>query len=60
MFDFVSTMMPEGNPGSLDPEQYADVLTHIFRENGYPSGDDELPADGSALQDVRIEEAPAL
>ena len=60
MFDFVSTTMPEGNPGSLDPEQYADVLAYILRENGYPSGDDELPADGSALQDVRIEEAPAL
>ena len=60
MFDFVSTTMPEGNPGSLDPEQYADVLAHILSENGYPSGDDELPADGSALRDVRIEDAPAL
>ena len=59
MFEFVSTMMPESNPGSLSPAQYVNVVAHILMENGYPSGDDELPADESVLRDVRIEEARA-
>ncbi len=59
IFDVVSTLMPEVNPGSLRPEQYADVLAYFFSLNGYPSGEEALPADAAVLQNVRIEAAPA-
>ena len=59
IFDLVSTMMPEGNPGSLSPEDYANLLAYFLRLNGYPAGEEPLPADVSALKNVRIEEAPA-
>ena len=55
VFELVSMLMPEDNPGSLSPGEYTDVLAYILRENGYPSGDTELPADASALRSVRLE-----
>lgn len=59
IFDLVSTTMPEGDPGSLSPEDYANLLAYFFSLNGYPVGEEPLPADLSALQNLRIEEAPA-
>ena len=58
IFDIVSTSMPEGNPGSLRPEEYAAVLAYVLSLNGYPSGENPLPADVAALQNLRIEAAP--
>ena len=58
IFELVSTMMPEGDPGSLSPEDYANLLAYILRLNGYPAGEEPLPADVSALQNLRIEETP--
>ena len=58
MFAFVSSTMPEGNPGSLSPEDYVTLLAYFLRLNGYPAGDEPLPAAVSALRNVRIEEAP--
>jgi len=57
-FDFVSTTMPDGDPGSLSLEDYANLLAYILRLNGYPAGEEPLPADASALRNIRIEEAP--
>ncbi len=59
IFDLVSTTMPEDNPGSLSPEDYANLLAYFLRLNGFPAGEEPLPADVSALQNVRIERAPA-
>ena len=56
MFDVVSTLMPEGDPGSLSPEEYVTVLAYFLRLNEYPAGDEPLPADVFALRTVRIEE----
>jgi quinoprotein glucose dehydrogenase len=42
LFDHVSTTMPEDNPGSLKPQQYADVVAYFLKLNGYPAGNTEL------------------
>jgi cytochrome c5 len=55
LFDLMSNTMPDGNPGSLKPEEYAAVIAFFLRENGYPEGKQELPADNAALMKVRIE-----
>jgi mono/diheme cytochrome c family protein len=55
LFLTMSTLMPEDNPGSLSPEEYADIIGYMLRENGYPAGDGDLAADASTLQDIRIE-----
>ncbi len=58
-FDLVSTTMPDGDPGSLSPEDYTNLLAYFLSLNGYPSGEEPLTADVAALRNVRIEEAPA-
>lgn len=55
LFQTISTLMPEDNPGSLSPEEYADIVGYMLRENRYPAGAADLAADASALQDMRIE-----
>ena len=58
LFDFVSTTMPEGNPGSLKPEEYASILAFFLSESGYKKGDKELPSDLESLKKIRIEPLP--
>lgn len=53
-FDFVSSEMPEDDPGSLEPKEYAAVLAYIFSVYGLPSGDAELPVDRDSLRAIAI------
>jgi hypothetical protein len=55
----MSTTMPEDDPGSLSLEDYANLLAYFLQLNGYPTGEEPLPGDVSALQNLRIEEPPA-
>jgi mono/diheme cytochrome c family protein len=43
LFAHMSATMPEDNPGSLKPQQYADVVAYFLKLNGYPAGKTELP-----------------
>lgn len=58
LFNLVSTQMPEGDPGSLQPGEYAAIVAYLLRLNGYPAGETALPANADALQQMRLE--PAL
>ena len=53
-FEFVSAEMPEDDPGSLNPEDYAAVLAYIFSVYGLPSGDAALPIDKETLEAITI------
>ena len=59
LFDTMSTLMPEADPGSLSPDAYASLIAYLFRLNGYPAGEVALPTDLAALQRVQIVESPA-
>ena len=52
LFERISKSMPQGAPGSLSPEQYADVLSFILQKNGAPGGAAELPKDTAALSGI--------
>lgn len=54
VFDFMSNAMPEGDPGSLMPEQYASIIAFFLRASGYPAGAQELSTDKADLLKVRI------
>jgi mono/diheme cytochrome c family protein len=54
MFEYISTEMPEDDPGSLDPKDYADVLAYIFSVYGLRSGDTDLPIDQELLEIITI------
>jgi S-disulfanyl-L-cysteine oxidoreductase SoxD len=58
MFDLVSSTMPDGNPGSLTPDEYASVIAYFLKETGYPEGQQELPAQSADLMKIRIESLP--
>ena len=58
LFDTISTLMPEGDPGSLSPARYAAVVAYLLELNGYPAGETPLPTSLSALQALEIVEAP--
>ena len=54
LFAIMSMTMPETSPGSLDDDDYADILAYLLRLNDYPAGDAELPADRSVLGAIAI------
>lgn len=58
LFDLISTTMPDGDPGSLKPDEYASIIAFFLRESGYPEGKDELPVDVAALMKLRINPPP--
>ena len=59
LFQSISTLMPEDDPGSLSPDEYSAIVSYLLRENGYPAGEEDLAADATALQDIHIVVAAA-
>ena len=53
-FEYVSAEMPEDDPASLRPEEYAAVLAYIFSVYGLPSGDTDLAVDRGSLEAITI------
>lgn len=58
LFDLVSSTMPDGDPGSLKPEEYASILAFFLRASGYKEGESELPSEPELLKKIRIEPLP--
>ena len=55
MYDVISDTMPEDNPGSLKPQEYADVITYLLKLNKFPEGQDELPPTKEVLSTIKME-----
>lgn len=55
LYHLMRTTMPEDTPGSLTPQQYADVLSFFLRLNAFPTGQNELAGADEGLKAVRIE-----
>jgi glucose dehydrogenase len=41
-YDLVHTTMPLGQAGTLDGQEYADIVSYILAQNGLPAGGDKL------------------
>lgn len=54
LYEQIRTTMPDGNPGTLPREEYADVLAHLFQANDLPAGVTALTADSAALAPVKV------
>jgi S-disulfanyl-L-cysteine oxidoreductase SoxD len=59
VFNQIRTEMPEDNPGSLERQQYIDVVAYIFSLNAYPAGENDLPSDDDALKKIKIDNPPS-
>ena len=55
LFAFTESQMPVGRPRSLGAQGYADVMAHILASNGFPDGQQELPAVGATLDKIMID-----
>jgi mono/diheme cytochrome c family protein len=57
LFTFVEQRMPKNDPGSLAPEDVADVVAYLLKMNALPTGPYELYPDPDSLKQYRIETA---
>ena len=48
VFTVVSQQMPATDPGSLQHDEYVDIMAYLLQQNGYPAGDVALGFDGAA------------
>lgn len=55
LFDQISKTMPVLDPGSLKPEQAADLAAYILSVSKYPAGTTDLASKLEALQSIKIE-----
>lgn len=55
LYLYIRDQMPKNDPGSLSPEEYADVVAYLLRLNRMPFGQSDLPADSDAMKTIRIE-----
>lgn len=53
-FEYISAEMPEDDPGSLRPQEYAAVLAYLFSAFGLPSGKIDLPVERESLERIAI------
>lgn len=51
-YNYISTAMPANAPGSLPPQQYADIVAYLLAENGHPTGGEDLPPDTEILAQI--------
>ena len=59
LFGFIANNMPKNDPGSLAPEDAADVTAYLLKMNAMPAGRAELPPDIDSLKKFRIETKPS-
>ena len=55
LFQYVSTQMPQDNPGSLAENDAADVVTFLLKVYGMPAGTAELTPDTVAMKKILID-----
>ena len=54
LFDQISRYMPLDHPASLSDEANTSILAFIMRENGFPPGSRDLPADTAVMATIQI------
>ena len=47
--------MPMDAPGSMKPQEYADILAYFLSLNGYPAGQTELAGTADAIKAVKVD-----
>jgi mono/diheme cytochrome c family protein len=55
LFDRIRTTMPMDMPGTISPQDNADVIAYMLKANQYPVGTTELPNTVLPLKVIRIE-----
>lgn len=54
LLDVIANTMPQSDPGSLKPDEYAAVTAYILQQNGYPAGSAALAKGAAGLKDAKV------
>jgi quinoprotein glucose dehydrogenase len=54
LFDKIHNTMPADAPGTLEPQQVADLVAFILQANGFPPGRTELGSTDTALKPIAL------
>ncbi len=54
LYDIIAKYMPANDPGSLKPQEAADIIAFFLHMDGYPVGYDDLPGDPDILATIAI------
>ena len=57
LFEKIGMTMPALDPGSLKPNQTADLIAHILSSSKYPAGNTDLASTQDALNQIKIDAA---
>lgn len=52
MFGYIRETMPQDAPGTLTPQETADIVAHMLRGNRLPAGETPLPEDEETLNRI--------
>ena len=55
LFATVSETMPMDSPGTLKPQQYADLVSYMLKLNKFPAGQEELKTDADGLKAINFD-----
>jgi mono/diheme cytochrome c family protein len=58
LYERIQTTMPAEKPGSLSPQDTADIVARVLQLNKFPAGQSELPTDISVLSKIAIGAEP--
>jgi hypothetical protein len=59
LYEAIKEKMPKNDPGTLTPEESAQLVAYLLKMNGLPAGKTALSADVDVLKKIRIE-TPAM
>jgi mono/diheme cytochrome c family protein len=54
LFERIRMSMPQNKPGSLSRAQTADIVAHMLKVGGFPSGDTPLDGQAGALSQTKF------
>jgi mono/diheme cytochrome c family protein len=54
LYEKIATTMPALDPGSMKPDQVADVVAHMLNGSKYPAGTTALAASADPLKTIQI------
>ena len=57
LFERIRISMPANNPGKLNREKIADILSYLLAFNRFPAGNTELERQTEVLKQIRLEAA---
>ena len=55
LYEKIETTMPALDPGSLKPDQVADIVAHMLSTSKYPAGSTALAASADPLKTINID-----